>query len=271
LLDNGSLSSRLFKLYLHTLTSHCLPDSLTSRTGTEEALHGLRLASTRSFLSLDPEHVDQLKPFAKLTPARDFYPKGSKFMQTVHWENLSPLSHHDEFVREAHRMLAQAESFREFQTASDNVKYKIDQRGPGELQARAAIRNAFYRVHPFGAGKFTLDHDALYKEARDSVPNSPREQYACSIATMVDKWSCRLDPYPNLFEHIQMWGPVINGPHSTFDFNFDRRWLEVRIPGAPFFLFRSVSRETPLETLPLSRRFLRHLLLVYVSGGTTPT
>lgn len=46
LIDNGNLRSRLFKLYLHTLTSHCLPDSLISRTGTEEALHGLRLAST---------------------------------------------------------------------------------------------------------------------------------------------------------------------------------------------------------------------------------
>ena len=68
LIDNGNLRSRLFKLYLHALTAYCLPDPLTSRTGTEEALHGLRLASTRSFLSLSQEHVEQLKLFAKLTP-----------------------------------------------------------------------------------------------------------------------------------------------------------------------------------------------------------
>jgi hypothetical protein len=38
--DNDNLRSRFFKLYLHALTPHCLPDSLTSRTGSEEALHG---------------------------------------------------------------------------------------------------------------------------------------------------------------------------------------------------------------------------------------
>ncbi|KAE9375857.1 hypothetical protein N431DRAFT_556187 [Stipitochalara longipes BDJ] len=226
LVDNGNLRSRLFKFYLHALTSHCLPDSLTSRTGTEEALHGLRLASTRSFLSLSPEHVEQLKLFAKLTPARDFYPKGSKFMQTVSWENLSPLSQHEGFVREVRLMLAQAESFRMFQTASDNMKYKIEQRGPIELRDRAAIRNAFFRVHPFGAERFTSSNDAIYAEARDSIPNSTREHEACYIATMVDKWSCRLDPYNNLLHQMQIWGPLIYGPQPNFEFKFDKRWLE---------------------------------------------
>ncbi|KAE8440618.1 hypothetical protein EG329_007020 [Mollisiaceae sp. DMI_Dod_QoI] len=225
LIDNGNLRSRLFKLYLHALTSHCLPDVLTSRTGSEEALHGLRLASTRSFLSLDLEHIEQLKLFAKLTPARDFYPKGSKFMQTVSWENLSPLSHHECFAREARSMLAQAESFQVFQTASA-VKYKIEKRGPSELQQRAAIRNAFYRVHPFGAEKYTSNSDAIYDEARDSIPNSSREHEACYIATMVDKWSCRLDPYNNLFHQIQMWGSFYYGPQSGFEVNFNKRWLD---------------------------------------------
>ncbi|TVY17756.1 hypothetical protein LARI1_G004515 [Lachnellula arida] len=223
--DNGNLRSRLFKLYLHALTSHCLPDSLTSRTGSEEALHGLRLASTRSFLSLDQEHVEQLKLFAKLTPARDFYPKGSKFMQTVNWENLSPLSHHEGFVQEARLMLAQAESFRVFQTSS-GMKYNIEQRGPSELRRRAAIRNAAYRVHLFGAEDFTSSFDAFYDEARDSIPNSLREREACYISTMVDKWTCRLEPYDNLFRQIQRWGPLIYGPQSGFKFNFDKRWLE---------------------------------------------
>ncbi|KAF8859302.1 hypothetical protein BDZ45DRAFT_689400 [Acephala macrosclerotiorum] len=226
LIDNGNLRSRLFELYLHALTSHCLPDSLTSRTGTEEALHGLKLASTRSFLSLSLEHVEQLKLFAKLTPARDFYPKRSKFMQTVNWENLSPLSHHEGFVGEARLMLAQAESFRMFQPASDNIKYKIEQRGPTELRERAEIRNAFYRVHPFGAEKFTTSFDTMYDEARDFIPNSSREHEACYIATMVDKWSCRLDPYNNLFHQIKIWGPVFYGPQSSFEFNFNKRWLE---------------------------------------------
>lgn len=225
LIDNGNLRSRLFKLYLHAVTSHCLPDSLTSRTGTEEALHGLRMASTRSFVALDPEHIEQLKLFAKLTPARDFYPKGSKFMQVVSWENLSPLSQHECFVTEAHIMLAQAESFQVFQAASE-AKYKIEHRGPCELRNRAAIRNAFFRVHPFGAESFTSKYDAIYTEARDSIPNSSREHEACYISTLVDKWTCRLDPYDNLSHQLQICGPIIYGPQSDFKFGFEKRWLE---------------------------------------------
>ncbi|TVY37088.1 hypothetical protein LSUB1_G005891 [Lachnellula subtilissima] len=196
--DKGNLRSRLFKLHLHALTSHCLPDSLTSRTGSEEALHGLRLASTRSFLSLDQEHVEQLKLFAKLSLSQG--------------------------IEEARLMLAQAESFRVFQTAS-GTKYSIEHRGPSELRRWAAIRNGAYRVHLFG-GNFTSNFGPVYDEARDSIPNSFREHEACYISTMVDKWTCRLEPYDNLFQQIQLWGPLIYRPQSGFKFNFDKRWLE---------------------------------------------
>jgi len=223
--DNGNLHSRLFKLYLHALTSHCLPDTLTGRTGCEEALHGLRLASTRSFLSLDPENVDQLRLFARLSPARDFYPRGSKFMQQVNFENLSPLSHHESFIEEVRLMLDQAEAGSVFEPKS-NTRHKIENRGARELQYRAAIRNAFHRSHPFGAEKFTSSFDAVYEEARDSIPNSPREHEACYVAGLVDKWSCNLDPYINLFEQIRSLGPIIYEPQSDFEFKFKSRWLD---------------------------------------------
>jgi hypothetical protein len=68
LIDNGSLLSRIYKLYLHALTSHCLPDLLTGRTGTEEALHGLAMASTQSFLELGDKERDILELITELTP-----------------------------------------------------------------------------------------------------------------------------------------------------------------------------------------------------------
>lgn len=61
LVDNGSPLSRLYRLYLHALTSHCLPDMLTGRTGTEEALYGLSMASTRSFPALGAKELDLLE------------------------------------------------------------------------------------------------------------------------------------------------------------------------------------------------------------------
>ena len=40
LADTGSFPSKLYFCWLHALTSHCLPDFLTGRTGTEECWTG---------------------------------------------------------------------------------------------------------------------------------------------------------------------------------------------------------------------------------------
>ncbi|CAG8959752.1 hypothetical protein HYFRA_00001658 [Hymenoscyphus fraxineus] len=287
LTDNGNLNSRLFRVYLHALTSHCLPDTLTSRTGTEEALHGLRLASTRSFVSLDQEHVDQLKLIAKLTPFRDYSPKGSKFMQIVHWENLSPLSQHEDFVKEARLMMAQAQSLRQFTSTPADLKYKVEARGSSELRVRAAMRNAFFRVHPFGAEKFHANSDVSYAGARDSIFNSVRELEACKISTMVDKWSCRLDPISNLSEEIKNWaaiGGMIYGKQARFEFGFDERWLDnPRSFMAHHWctFHESLSKSNPskdklrisifLATLTQSKwgnSFLAHTLLAFATNAT---
>jgi hypothetical protein len=60
LVDNGNLRSRLFRLYLHTTTAHCLIDQLTGRTGTEEALYGLASTATRLFVKFEPGDAELL-------------------------------------------------------------------------------------------------------------------------------------------------------------------------------------------------------------------
>lgn len=49
MVDNGTLESKLALCYLHALTSFCLPDGLTGRTGTEQALDILNSAAVKSF------------------------------------------------------------------------------------------------------------------------------------------------------------------------------------------------------------------------------
>ncbi|KAH7012451.1 uncharacterized protein B0I36DRAFT_398704 [Microdochium trichocladiopsis] len=51
LVDSGDLQSKLFLSHLHCLTAFCLPDQLTSRTGTEEALRILRTAAVQVLLN----------------------------------------------------------------------------------------------------------------------------------------------------------------------------------------------------------------------------
>jgi hypothetical protein len=80
LVGNSSLRSRLYKIYLHALTSHCLTDPLTGRTGTEEALHDLNSAAIWSFRGLDSNERDLLDHIANLTPTRRFYPQHLQVM-----------------------------------------------------------------------------------------------------------------------------------------------------------------------------------------------
>lgn len=69
LVDNGSLQSKLFLCYLHALTSFCLPDTLTMRTGTEQALSILQSAAVKSFDRLTEENVGLLAQIATMTPS----------------------------------------------------------------------------------------------------------------------------------------------------------------------------------------------------------
>ena len=210
LVDNGSLLSRLFKIYLHSLTSHCLPDRLTGRTGTEEGLFGLRQASTRSFLQLGRKHLDLLELIAELTPMRKYYPKHLKVMQTVKWAaGLSPLSQHESFCKEVGVLLSKAESLRIFKELRiPDIPESSCFRGPVELHTRAQIRRSSERSDTFGAEDFTTSHDTTYS-GRDAV--SKRESQTCSISRMVDCWSPNAKACPKLLDTVESWGsPIVN-------------------------------------------------------------
>ncbi|KAG8920981.1 hypothetical protein FRC02_000520, partial [Tulasnella sp. 418] len=75
---DGTMLSKLYKAYLHAITSHCLPDPLTGRTGTEEALEELRSAGVMSFQKLGDSERLMLQKINELTPQREYYPSHLK-------------------------------------------------------------------------------------------------------------------------------------------------------------------------------------------------
>jgi hypothetical protein len=192
LIDNGSLQSRLFRIYLHALTSYCLPDSLTGRTGTEEALYSLSLSSTQSFLTLGRKEIDLLKCIEVLSPERHYYPKHLETMQTVKWKNLSPLSQHERFFREVESIVKNAEILQISQGPSAAL-LALEPRKFIELYERATIRNSGTRTHGFGAEDFTVKYDKDYGlKYRAFV--SDRELRTYAIAKMVN--DCRFKFHP---------------------------------------------------------------------------
>ncbi|KAG6852605.1 hypothetical protein C0991_010564, partial [Blastosporella zonata] len=93
-LTGTTMLSDIYKTYLHACTSFPLPDDLTGRTGTDEALCELESAKFLSFQDLTSEEVALLLDIAKLTPNIEWYPKHLRAMQTICWTSLGPLAQH---------------------------------------------------------------------------------------------------------------------------------------------------------------------------------
>ncbi|KAH6623091.1 hypothetical protein F5144DRAFT_623147 [Chaetomium tenue] len=162
---SGSLSSKLHLCYLHALTSHCLPDPLTGRTGTEEALRILESASVRSFQRLDVESYQLLRCIAELSPQRQFYPSGMMVMEQVQWSNKLPvLSQHDAFWPEVEAILNHARDCEILQRDEKSTSLDLSslKRSDPLLVSRARNRNAAFRVSDFGAEKHTAAFDCQY-------------------------------------------------------------------------------------------------------------
>lgn len=229
LVGNGSLASHLYKIYLHAVTAYCLPDPLTSRTGTEEALANLRAAATWSFQTLEKEGIeaDLFREILSLTPKRIYYPPHLKLMQQVKWECFSPIAQHDEFHTVVTAVFAHASLFHMFEEDLDGQgsKAPIYDKKPSDsdLLARATIRNASYRTEQFGGSLETNTGDAIYS-GRDTAQGSEDEARAWYISGLVERWPSRMNVCSQLMEVLVGWGSLI-GPVSTLKLGYDQIWL----------------------------------------------
>ena len=173
LVGNGSLESSLFSAYIHALTSFCLPDPLTRKTGTEQALGILRSAAVHSFDSLSPENTNLLVRIASLTPKREYYPRYETVMQSVNWSvQLSFLSQHPSFhtiVTSIFDHAKRALAMHPTPGAEIPIISGVNQ----HLFERDRIRSSTFRVSGYGAEDFTPKFDVSYK-GRDREVQSKR-------------------------------------------------------------------------------------------------
>ncbi|THH06264.1 hypothetical protein EW146_g9666, partial [Bondarzewia mesenterica] len=225
LVSNVSLTSKLYKIYLHAVTSHCLPDPLTGRSGTEEALHELCSASSISFQRLCDADAQLLREIASLAPDRSFYPTHLKAMQSVDWSNLSPLSQHHDFHIATESILEYAKSLEIFYEHS--ADFSLPSRDAYLLE-RAARRNTVYYPDDIAGRCSVLDKsgDQVY-QSRDSLNANygMEKEYAVfqtSCRTQLDPSSLNCSPY-DLLEMIISWGKV--GPAEEMSLSYSRYWL----------------------------------------------
>ncbi|KAK2057683.1 hypothetical protein LY76DRAFT_606052 [Colletotrichum caudatum] len=180
LVSNGNRQSKLFLCYLHASTSFCLPDPLSGKTGTEEALSILNSASMKSFDILTEENLQILARLARLTPGRSYYPSHERVMQTVEWvPELSFLSQHGLFFEYVCRIFDESARSHFFHPQSYLEPPALDHISL-DLLRRDNIRSSTFRVSKFGAERHSTAYDHVYKSRDRDTSASSSKAYSIS-------------------------------------------------------------------------------------------
>jgi hypothetical protein len=185
------LTSRLYKIYLHALTSHCLPDPLTGRTGTEEALHELSSAAVQSFQMLAKLDIELLTSIGALTPRRRFYPPNTQVAQEVTWSQTLPsLAQHGAFAAAAAFIVHHGKALQVFQTGRvvDYKPFLEKLERNSDLLQRAMVRHSVFYPQDIAIripGMSSLSGEDSYYAARScAAPERARAaEWASHLAT----------------------------------------------------------------------------------------
>jgi hypothetical protein len=210
-LRDTTLLSRLYRLYLHALTSHQLVDPLLGCTGTEEALQGLAQGETFSFQTLLAEEITVLKNFELLTPN----PYHSiSLLETLQWSVLLPPTD-KRYTYEAavRKILDYWASIRPFYSNGPETQNE-------EPSTCRAVRNACDVPSLISGSDMTYAaRDCLV--VKSSIDN---EAEAYEISKLVHEWSRELDVTTQLSGDIRGWGAV-SAREPGLSLNYSSTWV----------------------------------------------
>ncbi|KAG1902165.1 uncharacterized protein F5891DRAFT_1172225 [Suillus fuscotomentosus] len=228
LTGNMGLTSKLYQTLLHAVTSSCLPDPLTGRTGTEEALHLLHSAACRSFMKLRPRDADFLREISSLSTKRVWYPTHLQKMQTISWSCLAPLAQHHGFHPAAKSIMDYGMKLSTFSEGSANlqVAYELP-RFTNHLLERASVRASTIYPDQFSLPLPLGDTDVIY--ASRHIPDKVAEERAFQITLMVHQWSSKLPVQRNLLDLLTQWQNV-QGTGKPLSLQYSKDWIQPSLP-----------------------------------------
>lgn len=235
LVGNVSLVSRLFKIYLHAVTSHCLADPLTGLTGTEEALRELRGAACQSFQSLGIEEVGLLRHIAALAPRRTFYPHDLKVMQQIEWSSLPPMAQQYDFYPAVHDIIKHADRlsvfYRNTEAEAKGLNKGIRSDAEVYLSERAKLRTMVYNPVELAALlELSRNGNDVPYFSRDTpdLDNSGTHSESAAFATShaLYRWKASWNTPLRLLDTFKAWS-LMGGLNQSTSFSYNRDWLQL--------------------------------------------
>ena len=238
-LRDTTLLSRLYRLYLHSLTSHQLVDPLLQRTGTEEALQGLAQGETFSFQTLLPEEVMLLEEIGRLTPMRHLYSKQTNSLERVkRHRTLPPTSEHHGFAAGVRKIWDYWVSIRTFypdsriphESDGDNSFLpEYEREAQKKLTCRSAVRNSFYTP------THSADHNSTVSLRKDEnytardcpmvQPSMGREATAFEMSKLAHGWQKELNVATHLPDVIKKWGRI-SAHQPDLSLSYCSAWID---------------------------------------------
>jgi hypothetical protein len=201
------------KAMYHAYTSFVLPDSLTGRTGTEEALRCLQSGLCQPWTPLSTGPHLSLEPIARLTPRREYYPKGLKVMQTTHWDpNLTVNIQNDGYADVLNTIMEKSTQLSIF-SPEEAKPPAFKSIGEAHLVTRSLMRcTAWQRSN---SNQDRLSHDVPYL-ARDRCLNTVARDNVLECAKLIRSWPSRIRSSEDLGGMLQNW-EVIGGHIGRFE------------------------------------------------------
>ncbi|KAF8597301.1 hypothetical protein BDV93DRAFT_610484 [Ceratobasidium sp. AG-I] len=279
------LTGRLFKIYLHALTSHCLPDPLTGRTGTEEALHELSESATSSFDQIDMDQAQLLSLIGSLTPSREFYPSHLQSMQSTRWANLPSLSQHYAYCPATESILRRADTLRLFHPLEFEPTGFMTARDTILLERSANRTRTYYPADT--AARFLrvdggLEQGNCKYASRDSLSTGRAHDgdaatWASSLAYR--RWKQPTYATCDLVSMFSSWTHV-QGPSDDLSLVYSSKWLDLKLRSSWLSIYNICRQATAIGTryglaiclssAAYSGKLSEDLLQVLIAFSTNP-
>ncbi|KAK2801761.1 hypothetical protein FQN51_005126 [Onygenales sp. PD_10] len=216
------------KAQLHAYTSFVLPDPLTGRTGTEEALECLQSGICQPWMPISEDPHITLLSIARLTPKRKYYPEDMKCQQTIFWdENLTSTIQHDAYQPLVDVILEKSHLLSRFEHQAVEIPLPVPD-GEVHLRQRSYLRRLVYDRPNSYSQEQILPPDLLYK-SRASFQPSLRNSNVRQIVDLIQSWpQTTLHTTHSLARMLEAW-KNIGGWSRPFDVTSLTDLLTVRL------------------------------------------
>ncbi|KAI0977550.1 hypothetical protein F4678DRAFT_455700 [Xylaria arbuscula] len=197
------------KALCHAVTSFCLPDGLTKRTGTEEAFRILRSGAAQPWIPLGSVTHPILKVLKSLSPHREYYPTEIKRLQKVQWDkHLTVTIQHDGYEPLVQAIMSKSNQLQKFSNAA---AVDFDLSDPSHLRYRGEKSRLLYERPTHYAPDQGVD-DPVYVPRDRRV--TPRAAQVYEVAVLLIK-RCPSSNMTNTLLSVLESYAVIGGFHGN--------------------------------------------------------